>query len=252
MGSFFASYKNEWAKLLSRKKFIVFACIGVAICIFMGLLGRLVSGLMMGQAGIALLLAPTPMGVLPFFLHFLIPFLIFMGVTDLITVESADGTMKAMIFRPVERWKLFYSKILAVVTYAAGYLAVIFVTTVLLSIIFGDVPGVSDFFAAFFSYVLSIVPLTIMTAFAALIALTSRSGTLTMFILLISYAVLSAVALIFPIPGEVLFTSYLSWHRLWIGALPDAARLIQMLIIVLGYGVVFFTAGSLLFEKKEY
>jgi ABC-2 type transport system permease protein len=73
-----------------------------------------------------------------------------------------------------------------------------------------------------------------------------------MFILLFLYLLLNALPIFFPVLNEMLFTSYLSWYRLWIGALPETVKLIHMLLIVLGYGVVFFTAGSLLFDKKDY
>ena len=97
MTSFAASYRNEWDKLMGRKKYIVFLCIGLFICVAWAALGQLISTFALQQGGLTLTLAPTPMGALPFFLHVMAPFLMFMGVTDLITVEGADGSMKAMI-----------------------------------------------------------------------------------------------------------------------------------------------------------
>ena len=252
MKSFVASYRNEWDKLISRKKYIVFLCIGIFLCLLWVGLGQVVSGLAGRFGGFSLNITPTPMGTLPFFLQILVPFLMFMGVTDLLTVEGADGTMKAMVYRPLERWKLYYSKILAVVTYAAIYLACIFFVSAVLNQIFGRALGLEEFFAALASYTLTLVPLAILASFAALVALMGKSGTLTMFLLLFAYLLLNVLPVFFPILNEMLFTSYLSWYRLWIGALPGSAKLLHMLLIVLGYGVVFFTAGSLIFEKKEF
>jgi ABC-2 type transport system permease protein len=73
-----------------------------------------------------------------------------------------------------------------------------------------------------------------------------------MFLLLLSYLVLSALPIIFPVLSEMLFTSYLGWYKLWVGILPDPAKLLHMLLIVAAYGTAFFTAGSLLFDRKEY
>ena len=109
-----------------------------------------------------------------------------------------------------------------------------------------------DLSLALASYAITLVPLAILASFAALIALMGKSGTLTMFLLLLTYLLLSALPVFFPVLTEMLFTSYLSWYRLWIGALPSASKLIHMLAIVLGYGVVFLTAGSLLYDKKGY
>ena len=252
MKPFIASYRNEWAKLLSRKKYIVFICIGVGICLIQTGLGQLLASFARQQGGISFNFTPTPMGTLPFFLNILIPFLMFMGVTDLLTVEGADNTMKAMVYRPVERWKLYFSKILAVVTYSAVYLACVFIVCAVLNQIFGKPLGIVDLLIALASYALTLAPLAILAAFAALVALFGRSGTLTMFVLLFFYLLLNALPLFFPLLNEMLFTSYLGWYRLWIGVLPGTAKLIHMLLIVLGYGVVFVTAGSLVFDKKDF
>ena len=252
MTAFLASYKNECDKLLRRKKYIVFLCIGICLCLIWTVLGRLLTDFIRQQSGFSFIFTPTPMGALPFFLQIFIPFLMFMGVTDLLTVESADNTMKAIICRPVERWKLYFTKILAVVTYAAFYLVCVFVFCAAMTQIFGKPLGITDLFIAFASYALTLIPLTILASFAALIALFGRSGTLTMFLLIILYILLNVLPVFFPVMNEMLFTSYLSWYRLWIGALPGASKLLHMLIIVFGYGTVFVTAGSLLFDRKEY
>ena len=252
MTAFFAAYHNELSKLFWRKKYIVFLIIGVLICILWAMLGNVVSGFIGRQGGLFISLMPTPMGVLPFFLQILIPLLIFMGVTDLITTEGSEHTMKAMVCRPVERWKLYMGKLLAVLTYVAIYLICIFIVSMVLNQTLGRALSPGELFTAFASYTLTIPPLAVLISFAALVALFGRSGTLTMFLLVVVYLVMSALPIVFPIFTELLFTSYLGWYRLWIGALPEASRLIHMLSIVLGYGVVFFTAGSLIFDRKEY
>ena len=211
MASFIASYRNEWSKLTSRKKYIVFLCIGLGICLIWAGLGQIIANFARQQGGISLSLSPTPMGVLPFFLQILVPFLMFMGVTDLITVEGAESTMKAMICRPVERWKLYLSKILAVLAYAALYLVCMYVISAVLNRIFGKPLSAAELFTALASYALTLIPLAILASFAALVALFGRSGTLTMFLLLFIYLLLNAMPVVFPVLNEMLFTSYLSW-----------------------------------------
>lgn len=252
MTAFLASYRNECDKLLSRKKYIVFLCIGIGICLIWAVLGRLLTDFIRQQGGLSLVFTPTPMGALPFFLQILIPFLMFMGVTDLITVEGAENTMKAVICRPVERWKLYASKILAVVTYAAAYLICIFVICAFLTQMSEKPLGAGEFLIALACYALTLIPLSILASFAALIALFGRGGTLVMFLLIVIYIILNALPVFFPVLTEMLFISYLSWYRLWIGALPGASKLVHMLVIVFGYGTVFFTAGSLIFDRKDY
>jgi len=252
MTAFYASYRNDLTKLLRRKKYIVFLAIGILICIIWAGLSGIASGLVGRLGGFAINLTPTPMGVLPFFLQILIPLLIFMGATDLITVEGAEGTMKGAICRPSERWKLYTGKLLAIMTYVALYLVCVFVVSAALNQMVGRPLGLLEFFASLLAYVLTIPPLTVLAAFAALIALMGRSGSLTMLLLIAAYLAMNILPIVLPVFAELLFTSYLGWHRLWIGALPHGTRLIHIIAILLGYGFVFFTAGSLIFERKEY
>jgi ABC-2 type transport system permease protein len=247
-----ASYRNELEKLVRRKKYLVFLILGLAVCLLLNLLGRALTGFISSQGGLVFSLTPTPMGTLPFFLHILIPFLMFMGLTDLITVEGTENTMKSVICRPAERWKLYAAKLLAVLTYAAVYLLCVFILSAVLNQISSNPLGVSDLLTALASYALTLIPLAVLAAFAALVALFGKSGTLTMFILLLLYLLLSVLPVFFPILTQILFTSYLSWYRLWIGALPGAYNLIHALLAVLSYGTVFFLAGSLLYDRKEY
>jgi ABC-2 type transport system permease protein len=252
MTAFYASYRNELTKLLRRKKYIVFLVVGAIICIFWAVLGGLASGFLGRVDGMVINLTPTPMGALGFFLQILIPFLIFMGATDLITVEAAEGTMKGMICRPVTRLKLYTGKLLAIMTYAAIYLALVFVVSSALNQVMGRPLDIGEFALSFASYMLTIPPLAVLAAFAAFVALFGRSGSLTMLILIAAYLAMNVLPIIFPIFAELLFTSYLGWHRLWIGALPQGFRLVHIISILVGYGAVFFVAGSLIFDRKEY
>ena len=252
MTAFYASYRNELTKLLRRKKYIVFFVIGALICVIWAMLGGIASGFIGRMGGFAINLTPTPMGALGFFLQILIPFLIFMGAADLITVEAAEGTMKGMVCRPVERWKLYASKLLAIMTYAAMYLALVFIVSSVLNQVMGRPLSVGEFAISFASYILTIPPLAVLTAFATLVALVGRSGSLTMLLLIGAYLGMNILPVLFPIFAELLFTSYLGWHRLWIGALPQGFRLAHIISILVGYGAVFFITGSLVFDRKEY
>lgn len=249
MRAFVVSFRNELDKLLRRRKYLVFLGVGLLLCLLWCWIGSLVSRQL---SGLQLNLTPNPMGVLPVFLSIIIPFLMFMAVTDLFTVEYAENTMKASLIRPVERWKLFAAKLLSVVTYAAFYLVCLFVFSAVTQALFGEAEPAGELGRMFASYMLTIVPLTVLACFAALIAMLGKSGTLTMFLLLMAYLLLYLLPILLPVQSEMLFTSYLGWYNLWIGALPGAGKLVQMLLTELGYGVVFFTAASLLFEKKEY
>ena len=252
MRSLGASYLNELTKLRARKKYVVFMFIGLAICIIWALLGNLITRIVQRNMSLSLMLSPTPMGVLPLFLHVLLPFLIFMAVTDLFTVEVTDNTMKAMLILPVERWKLYTSKLFAVISYVAVYLAEIFIIASVCQLIFGRGETVSTILASAASYALILIPLFVLTCFSSLISLIGKSGTLTMLLLIVAYLAMNVLPILFPAVGPLLFTSYLSIYRLFIGAVPQLARLMNMLLIVLSSGAVFFLASTIIFDKKSY
>lgn len=252
MKSLRAAYLNELTKLRTRKKYIVFLFIGIALCIMWALLGNLITNIIQRNMSLSLVLAPNPMGVLPLFLYVLLPFLIFMAASDLFTVESAENTMKAMIMLPVERWKLFTAKLLAVITYTAVYLISIFICAAVCQLIFGKGETVSTILVSLVSYALILIPLFVLTCFAALIALLGKSGTLTMLLLIVAYLALNVLPILFPATGPLLFTSYFSLYRLFVGVIPEFGRLVNMLLIVLSSGAVFFIGGSIIFDKKSY
>lgn len=252
MKTLIAALQGEISKIRYRKKYFVFLILGITICFIWAMLGNLISKVLAENFAVSFFITSTPMGILPFFLHILLPFLIFMGISDLFTVEGADKTIKAMLMMPVERWKLFTAKILAVMTYIAFYLLAVLFCSSLFQMIFGDGEVFSKILTSVVSYAIVLIPLFVLACFSAMIALLVSSGTLTMFVLAIAYLILVVLPYLFPVMGQLLFTSYFSWYRLFIGVLPAFTRLANMLLIVFGYGAVFFLGGSLLFEKKEY
>ncbi|MCL2372091.1 MAG: ABC transporter permease [Defluviitaleaceae bacterium] len=252
MKSFHSAYRNELTKLFLRKKYIVFLVIGLIICIGWAALAFVAAGLMNRSAGMFFNLTPTPMGALPIFLQFILPLLIFMGATDLITSEGSDGTMKGSIFCPVEKWKLYTAKIAAIMVYVIIYLTCIYAISTILNQTMGNALDAGQLFNAFMSYLLALPPLLVLATFAAFVALLVRSSTLVMLLLIGSYLLLNVLPLFSPIFSELIFTSYLGWHRLWVGILPGASRLAHMVVILLSYGAVFYIAGSLIFDRKEY
>lgn len=255
MSAYAASFGNEWKKLLARKKYIVFIIIGIGVCLIGTIISAVLNNVSFADPSfreIKINLSTGPMYILGFFTSIMLPFLLFMAATDLFTVESSDNTMKAVLVRPVSRWKLYLAKLSAVLAYVAVYLGIVFVLT---SVLYGISRGGVDFgelATSFLAYLLTLVPLSVLICAAGMVAVSMGSGSLVMFVLLLGYLVLNTLPVIFPVLTELLFTSYLGWYKLWIGTLPDPAKLIRMLLTVVGYWAVFFTAGTLIFDRKEF
>ncbi|MDR0248557.1 MAG: ABC transporter permease [Oscillospiraceae bacterium] len=248
-----AALANEISKLLNHKKYIVFMALGVLFSVFWSFLGNMiVKGLaLLGGASLFMELGFTPTSSLPLFACVLLPLLIFMGCADLFTAEFADHTIRACLIRPCHRVKLYAAKALAVLAYIAAYLAVILAVGEITGLISGAVNTPGKFFAAIGSYALTLAPLAVMTAFAALVSLVLGSGTLVMFLLILSLLVFAALPILLPFLNGLLFTDYLTWYRLWIGAVPPPGKMVNVTLILIGYGAAFTLGGMIVFERRD-
>jgi hypothetical protein len=134
MNLYLAGTVNEFEKLLAKKKYIVFFIIEIAICVLLLLietaLNRVSGGIIeFGAADMSLVM-------LTFFIQIYIPLIIFMASCDIFSSEIQDGTVKAVLMRPISRLKIFLSKITAVMLLAVGFLASLFLVTVFLEALF--------------------------------------------------------------------------------------------------------------------
>jgi hypothetical protein len=128
-------------------------------------------------------------------------------------------------------------------------LAIVFVITVSFQIL-------SDFnilsvFQAFLSYVLSLVPMFVFITTAALLSVVLPTPSLSMFLSILIYGILMLISLLWGSVGAVLFTSYTSWYKMWMGSgfLPSI-QVLPTLGLLLSESLIFFTTGFLLFDKK--
>jgi ABC-2 type transport system permease protein len=134
--------------------------------------------------------------MLTFFIQVYIPLIIFMASCDTFSTELQDGTIKAVLMRPISRLKIFLSKITAVMMLAVAYLASLFIVTVLLEAIFSG--GIKSFWVSFGAYLLDIVPLFILLLMAVLVNQLTKSSTLAMFVLILVYVLLSVIGIFIP------------------------------------------------------
>lgn len=248
MNRFCAALRGELTKLSARKKYFVFLVIEVLICAFtmlvQALLSRLSQGLM--QTGVFGL----TFGLLGFFIRFFIPLIIFMAACDLFSTEAHDSSIRASLLRPVSRFKVYLSKCAAIVVIATLYLAALFAVTVALELFTGG--SLRTVWTGLWSYALDLLPLIVIVLMAALICQIVPGPTLSMLVSVVVYMGLVIVGIFFSRLGGILFTSYSSWHNLWIGSpLPFTAMLPKIALLV-GYSVVMLMGGYLLFDRKDF
>jgi ABC-2 type transport system permease protein len=243
---------NEWVKLTSRKKTLFFLFM-TALLPFLGLLvvQRMQDGL--GIAGITA--ADYPLTYLSLLVQYLLPLHLFMMAADLYAGEAGDRTLRAVIVRPISRFKIYASKQLAMFAVLLAHLAVGALSSaaaaIFLPVTQGSLAGgMLDIVSA---YAAAAVPLFVLSTIAAFIAQMFRNATGALAVSVVLYGAAMLLAVFFPAFANYSPTSYMDWHSLLIGngMAMSAGNVMTIFSFLLGCGIVFYTVGLFQFDHKE-
>lgn len=240
-----AGVRNEIVKLLSRKKYQVFLVLTGLFSLAIGLLGGFTKGM------IGLSSTNTPLAVLSLATGFILPLMIAMATADLFTAEQENGSIKAVLTRPVSRISILTSKVLAIVLYTLLVLLVSLVTSLGYSIMFNGL-GISNIAEVLLAYAVSIVPMLPITLFAVTVSQLCKNSSSTVMLSVFGYIVIVVASIVLPSLSPMLFTSYTGWYKLFIGAGMPIANILNVLALLVAYTLIFFAVSSWAFEKKEY
>lgn len=246
MNSVLSNTVNELQKLFLKKKTIVFLII-TAIVSFLS--AFFISSIQAKLIFIALDAFSFPMIILSIFTNIILPLFIFMAAAELFSGEIADRTLKLVLIRPISRLKIFVSKVLAIGIYVIINLLVVFLVSTISSLVLKI--NIASISSVAFSYFVDIIPALILVIFSVFIMQFFRSSSaavISSILIFIGIRVLSIFSNSF---NNIMFTSYLDWHSLWLSAWSNPLRIINILFMVLAYGIILFTLGYYLFDKKE-
>lgn len=245
MKNFKSVISYELTKIKSRKKYYVIPLIEIIIILGIGLL----SLTKIPALNILISIPNLSSYVLPVFLTFFIPITIFMLVSEIFSSEFENNSIKNILLRPVSRLTVYAGKAVSIAIYIFINLMLIYVSTFLVVLIFtGSTYNAS---AALLSYILSILPMCVLICFGCLIACKINSSSMTMFLLVIIYVFMSGISIYSSKIGSVLFTTYFSYYKLFLGNIMPVGNIINTLFLLLSCMVIFFAGGYILFEKKE-
>ena len=236
---------NENTKLFKRSKYkILLICIGI-LSIVLGVISNYSGGL------INVSLSNLPLNILSILTTVLIPLVIFMAVADLFAAEQENGTIKAVITRPISRNEILISKMIAILIYVTSILIVAFIIGLFMGILFGrtQVINIPEIFIA---YVVSIVPIIPTVLLSILISQLSRSSSSSVMLSVLIYIIIILLGIIVPSISSMIFTSYTNWYKLFIGAQMPIKSILVIIGLLIGYSLIFFSGAYALFEKKEY
>lgn len=238
--------RNEFFKLISKKKYFIILIISVLICI-----GRLGSSILISALsyGSITLKSNMILEMMPFCAEIVVPLLVFMAVTDLFSSEVQEDTMKADLLRPVSRFKVLTSKAIASFLIGALCFAVFFITCLILQLI-SKTPF--DALSSFAAYVIDLIPIFALVFLAIVINLISKSPSLAMLLCIGIYALFKYLNYFVSPLGQLIFTAYAQWHKLWLGQLLPFNAMISKIGVLLGSILILYTVSYIIFDKKDF
>lgn len=239
--------RSELRRLINKKKYLVITILGTFIC-FLRLGGNILIAKISG--GDIVIKSNLILGMLGFVTTILVPLVVFMAVTDLFASEVQEDNIKASLMRPLTRFKVMTSKSLAVFILSCIIMLVMFAVCLIIQIISGNsLAGVPQTLAA---YLIDMVPVIALVAMALFINMISKSPTLAMLLCIVIYIFFKYLNYYVSPLGQMIFTAYSQWHRIWIGSSLPIGALISKMGILLGSILILYTLSYIIFDSKDY
>lgn len=250
MHSYKVGVKNEFSKLVARRKMIILPGI---LLLFPIAAAILLSQLQTGIGIAAISSGDFPQLMLGIYTNFFLPLLIFMAAADLFAGEVQDRTLKLTLTRPISRFQVFASKITVLALYALTVLAATLVVSLLAGFALqARSAGIGDALVkAFVSYGIAWVPMIALATAAALLAQFFRSASGALAIAVVLYMAFKGLGLFYPQLAAYSPTFYTDWHELWINSAVSAGRLLNASTYLLACCILCFTAAFAMFDKRQ-
>lgn len=248
MNTILIGTKNETFKIFSKKKFIFLFSISILLTVAASVINLLTDR----NLGAPLLNnAYLPVTVLDFMTSLLLPLFVLMLTSDLFSGEYSDNSIIMTLVRPITRNKLYISKILAIGISVLGLLLGTFIISVAASLFGGNLSDcISKLPSNFISYISSVIPMLLIAIITAFAAQFTKSGSLTVVIMILASVLMSAASIFIPELVAFTPTTYLSWHRNFYSEF-NLSVITNEFLYMLAYGIIFMFAGTYLFTKRD-
>lgn len=246
MNVFLSATKNELHKLLLKKKYFVLTIIGAFVC-FLRLGGDiLVAKLSEGQITLKSNLVVSMLG---FTVDILVPLIVFMAVTDLFTGEMQEDSFKASLLRPVSRFKVLLSKTVAAFVLGCIVTFLMFLVSAIMQMISGR--GFSNIPHSLAIYLVDMIPILSIAVLAVFINIISKSPTLSMLLCIAVYVLFKYINYYVSPIGQMIFTAYSQWHKIWLGTSLPFGALMAKTGILFGSILILYTLSYIMFDRKD-
>lgn len=238
-------YKNEIYKIFQRKKYwiLLIVTLGITIC------GALIG--LISNSVISFSSQNYPYAILSLCCYLFIPFTALMLASDLISGECERNEWKLFLTRHVSRTELLFGKLSAVMVYEFFLTAANVIAALIFSLILSGFTSI-NIFAVLMSVVITIIPIAAFVSFAGIISVFCKSGISAFGMGVAAYGGFTLLGLVFSRISSSIFTSYLALYKMIIGQNIPVFRLILGIGVLLGFSLLFLSAASMKFEKREF
>jgi len=248
MNTIITGTMNETYKIFKRKKFIFLFSISMLVAIAASII-NIVTG---NSFGVSLFKNSTlPVTILNLMSSILLPLFAVLLTSDLFSGELADNSIIMSLVRPITRSKIYISKMLSIAISILVLLMATFAASFIASFFGGNLNDIiSRLPANLISYVCALIPLMLVAVITAFTAQLTRSGSLTIVIMILASLLMSVITVFLPQTASFLPTTYMTWYQNFYSDV-DASVVINELLYILSYGIIFMFAGTYLFEQKD-
>lgn len=243
-----ANIVNELQKLFLKRKILVLLILVAAACFIPAFF---ITSIQTRLIFISLSSISFPLMVLSVFTNVFLPFFIFMAASELFAGEVGSKSLKLVLLRPISRFKVFASKNIALSIYIIINLLVVFIVSVLSCVVLNQGSALQNISLITFAYFIDVIPAIILAVFSSFLVQFFRSSTSALTACVLLYIVVRILSLFIGGLNNAVFTSYLNWYSIWHFSGAGFLKAINIFFMILAYGIIFFTLGYYLFDKKE-
>jgi ABC-2 type transport system permease protein len=249
MEGFKAAFHNETVKLLKKKKLIAVAVLSIlAVVIGQIAVTTIKHGLGLRVVGST----EFPIVVLSMLTYTILPLFATFVAIDMFNGEFSSNTMKITLTRPVSRFGVFSAKVLNVALFIAANLLFVMLLSLLAGLIFNPSSiGIMGAAKVILAYGATFFPVFVFALLVVVLCNSIRGGLAVFFLSILLFISFNVLGVIFSDYSSFFITSMFDWYTLWISEKVNGFKILRQVMIMSGFGMMLFTAGYYLFDRKD-
>jgi len=172
------------------------------------------------------------------------PLFIVMAGADMFSGEISDRTIKITLLKPISRFKVYMSKILALSAYILGTLIMVFIVTNIAALFLGNAGNLLGNAIVFFA---ALLPMLLIAFYVGLISQFFKSGSGVMVFSILFFIASEVLSVLYPKVADFLMPAYLNWHTLFSGYSFAGPRILTLFMFMVSNSIINLTTGYYLF-----